>query len=164
MDKYIKSKENIERERKVGNFIFCISFHSLCQMKSNMIRVVEIAEEEDQVDSVLPRDKPAALRWPYHNFIEAFSEGALIIQLILLFLIEGITLDVAVPHNSNILFDFVSLVELLGEEVYCVAHLSYMRPQYGPILLRFCLLLFRCLNGLIWFFGGCCVQIICYWV
>jgi hypothetical protein len=129
-----------------------------------VVGVVEIAEEEDEVHGVHPGLKPAALRWPYHNFVEALGNSARTILLILLFLIQGVTLDVTVPHSPNILLHFVSLVQLLREEVYRVAHLPNVRPQYGPILLRFCLLLFRCLNGLIWFFGGCCVQIICYWV
>ena len=133
-------------------------------MESNVVRVVEIAEEEDQMDCVLPRDKPAALRWPNHNFVEALGEGALIILLILLFLVEGVTLNVTVAHYANILFHLVSLVQLLSEKVYCVAHLPNMRPEYGPMLLCFCLLLFRCLDGLLWFLGGCRVQIICYWI
>ena len=129
-----------------------------------MIRVVEIAEEEDQVDSVLPRHKPAALRWPYHHFVEALGNGARTILLILLFLIQGVTLDVTVPHSPNILLDLVSLVELLRKEVYRVPHLPDVRPQYGPILLRFCLLLFLCLHGLLWFLGGWRVEIICDWI
>ena len=164
MDKYIKGEENIKRERQTRDFIFFISFHSLGQIKGDVVGVVEIAEEEDEVHGVHPRLKPAALRWPYHHFVEALGNSARTILLILLFLIQGVTLDVTVPHSPNILLNFVSLVELLREEVYRVAHLPDVRPQYGPILLRFCLLLFLCLHGLLWFFGGWRVEIICDWI